>query len=120
MAVAAVRNFRQPMCIPPSNRMNTSATVTTRCTVSSLSRPRCGNKVAATAASTRKNAGAGIRSRSLTRFDSTAAVPIKPTRSMTRPYDSIPATGCVLSGRRTDADQTSRHPSGHPNLPRCV
>ena len=30
---AAVRNRRQPMCIPPSNKMTTSATDTTRWTV---------------------------------------------------------------------------------------
>ena len=120
VAVAAVRNFRQPMCIPPSNRMNASATLTTLCTVPSLSRPKPGNRSDATAANTRKNAGAGIRSRSLTRLDSTAAVPTSPMSKMARPNDSVPVTGRVLSPSGDTADHTSRHPSGHPSLPRCV
>ena len=117
VAVAAVRNFRQPMCIPPSNRMNASATLTTRWTVPSLSRPKPGNRSDAAAANTRKNAGAGIRSRSLTRFDSTAAVPTSPMSKMARPNDSVPVTGRVLSRSGDYADQTSRHPSRHPNPP---
>jgi hypothetical protein len=81
---AAVRNRRQPMCIPPSNKMIASATDTTRWTVVTDSRPNVGITSEATAAASRKIAGAGIRIRSLIRFDSTAAVMATPTSSTSR------------------------------------
>jgi hypothetical protein len=84
------------MCMPPSNRMKASATVTTRCTVLYDTVKR-GNRSEAAAAKTRKNAGAGILSRSLSRLESTAAVPIRPMTSTTGPNDSISVTGGVLS-----------------------
>jgi hypothetical protein len=42
---AAVRNRRQPMCIPPSNKMTARATDTTRWTVVTDSCPRDGTQV---------------------------------------------------------------------------
>ena len=61
-----------PMCMPPSNRITTSATVTICSTAGMGSRPRPGHRSEASAAQTRKIAGAGTRSRSLTRLDRTA------------------------------------------------
>jgi hypothetical protein len=76
-----MRNRRQPMCIPPSNKMTTSATDTTRWSVVTDSCPRAGTRSEASAAASRKIAGAGIRIRSLIRLDSTAAVIATPTTS---------------------------------------
>ena len=47
MAAAAVRNRRLPMCIPPSNKMIASATVTTRSTVVTGSAVAVGHSCAA-------------------------------------------------------------------------
>jgi hypothetical protein len=60
--------------MPPSNRMTASATVTTRWTVVTDSWPSAGMMSEATAAASRKIAGAGIRMRSLIRLDTTAAM----------------------------------------------
>jgi hypothetical protein len=73
-APATGRNRRQPMCIPPSNKMTARATVTTRWTVVTDSCPSVGTRSEATAAASRKIAGAGIRMRSLIRLDTTAAM----------------------------------------------
>jgi hypothetical protein len=78
---AAVRNRRQPMCIPPSNKMTARATDTTSWTVVTDNSPNAGTTSEATAAASRKIAGAGTRIRSLIRFDSTAAVMATPTTS---------------------------------------
>jgi hypothetical protein len=56
---AAARNRRQPICIPPSNKMTARATVTTRWTVVTDTRPRAGMTSEATAAASRKIAGGG-------------------------------------------------------------
>jgi hypothetical protein len=58
-APAAARNRRQPICIPPSNKMTARATVTTRWTVVTDTRPRAGMTSEATAAASRKIAGGG-------------------------------------------------------------
>ena len=71
-APAADRNRRQPMCMPPSNRITTSATVTTRSTVWIGMCASAGTRSEATAAPIRKIAGAGMRRRALIRLDSTA------------------------------------------------
>src|SRR5262249_37782293 len=89
MAVAAVRNRRQPMCIPPSNKMIASATLTTCSTVLTGS-TAFGHSSAAIDAQTRKNAGAGTRSRELSRLDSTATVPTRPITSTIMPNCSVP------------------------------
>ena len=72
---AADRNRAQPMCMPPSNRMQTSATVTTRSTACRGGACRTGTTFTATAAATRTSAGAGSLTRSVRRFDSTATSP---------------------------------------------
>ena len=56
---AALRNRRQPICIPPSNKMTASATDTTRRRWTTDSSPSAGATSKVTAAATRKNAGAG-------------------------------------------------------------
>src|SRR5215217_4572381 len=81
---AAVRTRRHPLCIPPSNKMTSRATDATRWTVVTDSRPRDGTTSEATAAARRKIAGAGIRIRSLIRFDNTATVMATPTSSTSR------------------------------------
>jgi hypothetical protein len=57
----AVRNRDTPIPMPPSNRMNTSATVTMRSTVATGGVCRDGTTWTATAAATRRSAGAGTR-----------------------------------------------------------
>ena len=69
------------MCIPPSNRMTASATETIRWTVVTDNSPSAGTTSEATAAATRKIAGAGIRIRSLIRLNRTAAMIAAPTTS---------------------------------------
>ena len=63
------------MCMPPSNKMHTSATVTTRSTASLGGACNAGTSCTATAAPTRTSAGEGIFTRSVRRFDSTATSP---------------------------------------------
>ena len=90
VATATGRNRRQPMRMPPSNKMTASATVTTCSTAAKPRLPSRGQISDAAAAPIRKNAGAGIRSRSLTRLDSTAAMPVSAATSTARPNDSTP------------------------------
>ena len=78
---AALRNRSQPMCIPPSNRMTASATETIRWTVVTDNSPSAGRTSEASAAATRKIAGAGIRIRSLILLSRTAAMIAAPTTS---------------------------------------
>ena len=102
MAAAAVRNRRRPMCMPPSNKMIASATVTTCSTVAAGSTvpaedsDACGHSCAAITAATRKNAGAGTRSRALSRLDSTAAVPARPITATMSPNWVVPAIDGIL------------------------
>jgi len=74
IGAAAPRNRRQPMCMPPSNKMHNNATVTMRSTMRSggAPRPRPG-RATATADAARNNAGAGTRNRAVSRLESTAA-----------------------------------------------
>ena len=76
---------RQPTRIPPSNKITARATETTWSTAVNDSPPSRGHRSAAAAAAMRKNAGAGIRSRSLTRLDSTATTPASAVTSTPRP-----------------------------------
>jgi hypothetical protein len=62
--------------------MTARATVTTRWTVVTDTSPSVGTTSEATAAASRKMAGAGTRMRSLIRLDSTAAVMATATTSM--------------------------------------
>ena len=79
------------MCMPPSKRINSSATVTTCSTVSTGTCASAGNRSLAAAATSRNSAGAGIRRRRLTRFDSTAIRTTADTIVSTR-NGSIPST----------------------------
>ena len=76
IGTAARRKLASPMPMPPSNRTSTRQTVTTRCTCSIGIRPSAGNRSEATAAPTRNSAGAGSRSRSLSRLDRMASAMI--------------------------------------------
>ena len=106
MAAAAVRNRRRPMCMPPSNKMMASAIVTTRSTVLAGSTvptedsDACGHSCAAITAATRKNAGAGTRSRALSRLESTAAVPARPITATMSPNWLVPAMDSDPTGLR--------------------
>ena len=73
------RNRRQPMCMPPSKSRTTSITVTTRWTVRTGTAATAGTTWASSAPPTRKSAGAGTRSRSLSRDAHTAASPARLT-----------------------------------------
>src|SRR5215470_4041122 len=94
------------MCSPPSNKMIASATVTTRSTVAPGSAVADGHSCAATVAQTRKNAGAGICVKALSRLDSTAMIPTRPITRTTRPNASVAVIGG--SSPRAGNDHTSR------------
>ena len=74
MVPAEARNRRQPMCIPPSKRTKTSATVTIRSLTTFETVPRTGKSVDAADAASRNSAGAGTRIHALRRLDITAAI----------------------------------------------
>ena len=77
------------MWIPPSNRMKSSATVTSRSTVRSRgSGTRC--SCTTTAATTNITAGAGTRIRSVNRFEKTAPSPTSPMASTAVAYCVVP------------------------------
>src|SRR5450756_256720 len=111
MGTAAVRNRLRPMCIPPSNKMIASATVTTRSTVVAGSAVARGHSCATTTAATRKNAGAGTLSRALSRLESTAAVPATPITATISPNWSAPVTYRTLPGQTAAAATESLRPS---------
>ncbi len=71
--------------MPPSNKITTRATITTSSTVRTGVWPSCRARSDAIAAHSRKNAGAGTLSFSLSRFDMTAAMPVSPASSTGRP-----------------------------------
>jgi hypothetical protein len=106
---AALRNRRQPICIPPSNKMTASATDTTRWTVVTDSSPSAGTTSEATAAATRKIAGAGIRIRSLTRLNTTAAVMAAPTTSTSSAKCSTSPIVTLLWSYLVTQDALVRH-----------
>src|SRR3984957_6372656 len=110
IAPAAVRNRRRPMCIPPSNKMTASATVTTRVTVVTGSVVTAGQSCAAMTAAMRKNAGAGTRSLALSRLESTAAVPARPITRTMRPNWLVPliSQGLYPLGTRSAVNRAAR------------
>ena len=81
----AVRRRRRPIREPPSKRITTSATTPIRSTVRIWSLPSDGKMSDSTAAASRKSAGPGRLTRSLTRLDSTASAKPAATRSTTSP-----------------------------------
>src|SRR6478672_8814313 len=78
---AASRNLRSPMCMPPSNRMQIRATVTSRSTVRSGGSCRPGTTWTAAAAATSTRSGAGTLMRSVSRLERRASSPTTATRS---------------------------------------
>ena len=92
IGAAAERNRDQPMCMPPSNKMQTRATVTTSSTAWRGGACRAGMTLTATAAPTRTSAGEGIRSHSVRRFDSTATSPTAPASSTITANGSVSVT----------------------------
>ena len=94
IGTAAVRNRRQPMSRPPSKRITISATTPIRSTVTNeISSWSRGTRSEVTAAATRKSAGAGIRSRSVSVWPKSASEnPVATTRMMT-PKSEISVTG---------------------------
>ena len=109
MGAAAARKRCQPMCIPPSNRMHTSATVTIRSIVRSGGAFRSGRRAVAIAAAARNSAGVGIRIRSVSRLDSTAATAARDKRSRTWAKGSMSVMDLLSRGSAHHfADQTSR------------
>src|SRR6478735_2103740 len=103
-ATAADRNRRHPMCMPPSNRMKTKATVTI-CSSTSMGTDRNpGNTAPHTAAAIRNTAGAGTRSRVLTRCENTASSTAADTTATTAPNP-------------VRASTTPAPSSGNPSVP---
>ena len=83
----ALRRIRfQPMCMPPSNRITTSATVAMRPTVcSEIALPSRGQRSDAPAATARKIAGAGTRSSCVSFVEASASRNPPATTSMIAP-----------------------------------
>ena len=109
---ATGRKRASPMCMPPSKRIRTRATVTIRWSARIDSEPRAGNRSAQTDAATRKIAGVGMRTHSLIRLEPTAA---SSARAATTTTSANGATSCTWApgvGDRS-ADQTSRHSAAH-------
>jgi len=78
---------------PPSNKMTASAMVTTRWTVVTDTCPSVGTTSEATAAASKKITGAGIRIRSLIRFDTTTATKAAAVSRMTSAKGSTSLIG---------------------------
>ena len=70
---ATGRKRDSPMCIPPSNRSTTRATVTIRWSTLMLRDPRSGNRSADTEAASRNSAGLGICVRAVILLEPTAS-----------------------------------------------
>src|SRR5258707_337403 len=87
-APGADGNRRQPMCMPPSNRIGISAIVTARCTVLTDTDDNAGTRSEATAAAIRKIAGAGTRMPSLILLLNTAAMTATANSAGTRPKEA--------------------------------
>jgi hypothetical protein len=104
VGVATARSRRQPTRIPPSNRITARAADTMSSTAVNDKPPSRGQRSAAAAAANRKNAGAGMRRRSLSRLDSTAATPARAVISTDRPKVALiesvrlPGRGFPLAG----------------------
>src|SRR6185312_2565390 len=90
---AADRNRDQPICIPPSNKMHTSATVTSRSTTRCGGSCSAGMTLTATAAPASTSADDGIFTRSVSRFDSTTTRPTAAASSTTRAKGPASVTG---------------------------
>ena len=73
------------------HRDGVSSTVLAGGTVPAEDSEACGHSCAAITAATRKNAGAGTRSRALSRLESTAAVPARPITATMSPNWLVPA-----------------------------
>jgi hypothetical protein len=116
VAAAAGRNRRQPIRMPPSKRITANANVTICWTASTLSLPSAGHRSEAIAAVTKKIAGAGIRTHSLSRWENTAANPTSAATSTARPNVSTavipdPSVSCAIPAL---ADRSRLATSGTP------
>lgn len=123
-APALGRKRLHPMFMPPLNSSTTSATVTAFCTAMMGGRPSHGHRSDATAATSRRNARAGMRVRSLSRLDNTATSVATATASNTRLNDSTPCTAAPSLGTTTcpglaylDAPACRRAPERPKALP---
>ncbi len=96
IGTAADRTRAQPMSMPPSNKMQAKATVTTRVTVCCEGPCTAGTTLAAMAAPTRNSAGAGSLTRSANRLDSTATSPTAAITTTSRANGSASGTTVLL------------------------
>src|SRR6476620_1381255 len=124
-APAAARNRRHPMRMPPSNRMNTNATVTISPSMSVGTERKPGNTAPHTAAAIRNTAGAGRCSRSLIRCDNTATNTAAHTAATTAPNAvSASTTPPPSPGARTRSQPartcTPDHRGGPAAQPQAV
>ena len=118
MGVADALKRRQPMCMPPSKRIASSATVTSRSTVRSEGACRLGIAFTAMAAATSSSAGAGIFSHSVSRWESTAAMPTAANTSTAQGERHGVAHGAVSrAGRRTATGMADPQPTRLPGAP---
>ena len=109
IGTAEARNLAQPTCIPPSKRIAISATTAIRSTSTVESRPSPGQMSDATAAATRKSAGAGTGKSSVSLCAPTAS-------------ENAPATSRTISPKSVSSlmARYSRTPWARtPCLPTC-
>ena len=88
--------------------MTIRSTVLAGSTVPTEDSEACGHSCAAITAATRKNAGAGTRSRALSRLESTAAVPARPITATMSPNWLVPAIDGDPTGSRPATPRTGR------------
>ena len=108
MVRAALRNLGKPMPMPPSNRMNASATLTTRSTVSSGGASSDGRAWTATAAATRRSTAAGIRNQRVTWYDSSATRPTSAARNSSQANVRVSAMSLLRSAGFAPSSLTGR------------
>ena len=103
IGVADRRKRGHPRCIPPSNKMHSRATVTTRSTICSAGGDRPGNTLTAMAAAARNRTGAGTCTRSVRPLDSTASNPTMAVSNTTPANAWVSPTGQALPTARVVA-----------------
>jgi hypothetical protein len=91
----AARKRRQPMCMPPSNRISTKAIVTTSVTTTTSEINSDGTKAAASAAPTSIRSGAGTLIRSVSRLMSNATKAATLATRTSRAKRSMSDTGLL-------------------------
>ena len=109
----AGRSRDQPICLPPLNKIKTSATETTCWTVSSRGAGTPGTRKTAIAAAANIQTGAGSLSRADSLLTNTAASAMAPVSVMIKAKRAVSDTCCSSADRRS----VGRLPTSLPGTP---